>query len=145
MQLVAPVRSDVAAENVALEIRKRMGLENANTPPTFQQVMHLLDQLQVCAILTSFSEEIKDYAFYTQIKGSRVVFINTATSVLDLVFPLLHEAVHALRPPLETTDPVEINREDDFCDKVARLVQSRNAKLKKEIPKTLRDCLISNA
>lgn len=123
LQLVATIRSDAAAESVAIEMRKLMGLENGNTPPTFLQVMRLLDQLQVCAIFTSFPKEIKDYAFYTQIRGSRVVFINTNTSVLDLVFPVLHEAVHAVRPPLESNDPDEIDREENFCDKVASLVQ----------------------
>jgi len=144
LQLVAPIRSDAAAENVAAEMRRLMGLENANTPPTFQQVMQLLDQLQVCAILTSFPKEIKDYAFYTQLRGSRVVFINTDTSVLDLVFPVLHEAVHAIRPVLESNAQEEIDREEDFCDKVASLVQSRHAKLNKKINQTLRDCLMPN-
>jgi len=127
LQLVAPIRSDAAAENVAIEMRKLMGLENASTPPTFLQVLHLLDQLKVCAIFTSFPKEIKDYAFYTQLRGSRVVFINTTTSVLDLVFPVLHEAVHAIRPVLESSDQEEINREEDFCDKVASLVQFPDA------------------
>lgn len=127
LQIVAPVRSEAAALNVATEMRKLMGLENANTPPTFQQVMHLLDQLKVCAIFTSFPKEIKDYAFYTQLRGSRVVFINTATSVLDLVFPVLHEAVHAIRPVLESNDQEEIDREEDFCDMVASLVQFPDA------------------
>jgi Zn-dependent peptidase ImmA (M78 family) len=89
--------------------------------------MHLLDQLKVCAIFTSFPKEIKDYAFYTQLRGSRVVFINTATSVLDLVFPVLHEAVHAIRPVLESNDQEEIDREEDFCDMVASLVQFPDA------------------
>jgi DNA-binding XRE family transcriptional regulator len=33
LQIVAPVRSEAAALNVATEMRKLMGLENANTPP----------------------------------------------------------------------------------------------------------------
>jgi transcriptional regulator with XRE-family HTH domain len=144
LQIVAPVRSEAAALNVATEMRKLMGLENASTPPTFLQVMHLLDQLKVCAIFTSFPKEIKDYAFYTQLRGSRVVFINTATSVLDLVFPVLHEAVHAIRPVLESNDQEEIDREEDFCDRVASLVQSHHAKLHKKINQTLRDCLRPN-
>ena len=142
LQIVAPVRSEAAALNVATEMRKLMGLENANTPPTFPQVMHLLDQLKVCAIFTSFPKEIKDYAFYTQLRGSRVVFINTATSVLDLVFPVLHEAVHAIRPVLESSNQEDIGREEDFCDRVASLVQARDAKLKQKNKQTLRDCLM---
>jgi transcriptional regulator with XRE-family HTH domain len=144
LQIVAPVRSEAAALNVATEMRKLMGLENASTPPTFLQVLHLLDQLKVCAIFTSFPKEIKDYAFYTQLRGSRVVFINTATSVLDLVFPVLHEAVHAIRPVLESTDQDEIDREDDFCDKVASFGQPRDEKFRKEANKTLHDCLMPN-
>jgi len=50
-----------------------------------------------------------------------VVFVNNNTNILDLIFPLLHETIHAIRDEELNTmdDPVEEN----FCDLVAGYIQ----------------------
>lgn len=56
------------------------------------------------------------------IHGHRIVFVNNSTNIIDLIFPVLHEAVHAIR------DEIQINNgfdaaEEAFCDKVANYIQ----------------------
>ncbi len=71
---------------------------------------------------TEINSKVKAYAFYTKINDHRVVFVNNATNVLDLIFPLLHEAVHAIRDELSINDGYD-EAEEKFCDMVANHVQ----------------------
>jgi len=126
LQLVATLRTSETAVKLASEMRKLMGLGDGHTPPTLRQVFDLLVKLGVYVVFAKFSEAIKDYAFYTQIKGNRVVFVNTDTNELDLIFPLLHEAVHAVRNVCPGEGEAWDAEEDLFCDRVAGLVQFPN-------------------
>jgi hypothetical protein len=78
--------------------------------------------LGIHVIFRDFPATIKSYAFYIKIHGHRVVFVNNSTNIIDLIFPLLHESVHAVR------DEVNVEREYDeaeeaFCDLVAGFIQ----------------------
>lgn len=123
LQPVAPQRTPESAVKLAAEMRKLMGLGDGHTPPALRQVFDLLQKLGVYVVFAKFPEGIKDYAFYTQIKGNRVVFVNTTTNELDLIFPLLHEAVHAVRNICPGEGEAWDEEEDLFCDRVAGLVQ----------------------
>jgi len=123
LQLVATQRTPEAAVKLAIELRKLMGIGDGHTPPTALHVFELLKKLGIYVIFTRFPENIKDYAFYTHIKGNRVVFANTATNELDLIFPLIHEAVHAVRNVCPEDGAAWDQAEDVFCDRVAGLVQ----------------------
>jgi len=149
LQVFAPQRTDEAAEKLAFELRKLMGLENSSDPPKLQHVFKLFSELKICVILHAFPEEIKDYAFYIQLHGMRVVFVNTEKARMDMTFALLHEIVHAIRSCGHTEDVTD-EQEDKFCDKVAGLVQIpdaylRNIKIalqkkeKREFMKTLKE------
>ncbi|MBW1820407.1 MAG: hypothetical protein JRI92_01375, partial [Deltaproteobacteria bacterium] len=54
--------------------------------------------------------------------GHRIVFVNNSTNIIDLIFPVLHEAVHAIRDEIQTNDGFDAE-EEDFCDKVANYIQ----------------------
>ena len=60
--------------------------------------------------------------FYTKIFGHRIVFVNNSTNVLDLIFPLIHEAVHAILDERYVPDVFDAD-EETFCDNVANLTQ----------------------
>ena len=121
MQQVARGRSDADAQRLATRMRELARLGESDDPMDFEHTFHLMNELQVCVIPRPFPELVKDYAFYTRINEQRVVFVNSATSTLDIIFPLLHETVHAVRErdPSDGYDKAE----EDFCDKVAGLVQ----------------------
>lgn len=51
----------------------------------------------------------------------RVVFINTKTNVLDLIFPILHETMHAVRDEEGVT--LYDEEEEKFCDMAAGYTQ----------------------
>lgn len=123
LQPVAPQRTSESAVKLAVEMRKLMGLNDSHMPPSLSQVFGLLAKLGVYVVFNEFSKGIKDYAFYTQIRGNRVVFVNTSTNELDLIFPLLHEAVHAVRNVCPGEGEAWDEEEDLFCDRVAGLVQ----------------------
>lgn len=81
-----------------------------------------MKQLGIKVIFRYFPEKIKAYAFYTKIHGHRIVFVNNSTNIIDLIFPILHEAVHAIRDEIQTNDGFDAE-EEDFCDKVANYIQ----------------------
>jgi hypothetical protein len=60
-----------------------------------------MKKLGIKVIFRYFPETIKAYAFYTQICGHRVTFVNNHTNTLDLIFPFIHEAVHAIRDEIQ--------------------------------------------
>ena len=107
---------------LAMELRDLASVADPSRPLDYKEAFTLMRRLGICIIFRHFPEEIRShYAFYTVLNGQRVVFVNTGTHLLDLIFPLIHEAVHAVRdlPPTESFD----QDEEDFCDAVANAVQ----------------------
>jgi hypothetical protein len=82
-----------------------------------------MKQLGINVVFTTFRGALQgSYAFYTKIYQHRVVFVNSDINVLDLIFQLLHEAVHAVRD--EVYHSLEYDQEEDtFCDNVANHAQ----------------------
>lgn len=106
---------------LAHELRLQSGIEN-DTPIDYLHTFKLMEHLGINVILRYFPDTIKSYAFYTKIHHYRVVFVNNSTNVIDLIFQLLHESVHAIRD--EITMNGEYDQEEErFCDQVANYVQ----------------------
>jgi transcriptional regulator with XRE-family HTH domain len=120
--VLRPGSDAAAAAPLARELRLLAGLEDENRPADYSHVLRLMEKLGICLVVRTFPESIKSYAFYTAINSQRAVFVNASTNLLDLIFPLLHEAVHAVRgipaPGAEYSDD-----EERLCDGVAGLVQ----------------------
>jgi len=114
-------RTDVAAKKIATELRKKADI-GQELPPDYEHTFSLLEQLGIKVIFRYFPEKIKAYAFYTKIHGHRIVFVNNNTNIIDLIFPVLHEAVHAIRDEIQINDGFD-SEEEDFCDKVANYIQ----------------------
>jgi transcriptional regulator with XRE-family HTH domain len=88
-------------------------------PCTYEHVFRLLARLSCYVVFMPFPDAVKSYAFYSSVHGHRTVFVNRSSNVLDLVFFLLHEAVHAA-----FDEQKEVSLElEDFCDAVAGQVQ----------------------
>ena len=108
-----------AAIEIADQLRSIPAISD-NKPIDYQHTFELSEKLGITIIFRYFPDSLKGYAFYTQIHNHRVIFVNCFTNVLDLIFPLLHEFVHAIRDEEEK----EYNRtEEEFCDLVACKVQ----------------------
>jgi len=114
-------RDEDSAIKIAGKLRKTSGVNN-DEPMDYADAFQLLDELGITTIFRYFPQSVKDYAFYTRIHGHRVVFVNNSTNVLDLIFPVLHEAVHAIRDEVYTNGSYD-KAEEDFCDNVANFVQ----------------------
>jgi hypothetical protein len=114
-------RSEKTAKKVAKELRTRAEISE-DRPPGYEHVFTLMENLGIKIIFRNFPEKIKAYAFYTKIHGHRIVFVNNTTNVLDLIFPLLHEAVHAVRDEYRVNDDFDED-EELFCDMVANYIQ----------------------
>ncbi|MFH1991473.1 MAG: helix-turn-helix transcriptional regulator [Pseudomonadota bacterium] len=113
-------RDDKNARALAKELRKLSGIEG-HMPMDYKHTFYLLSLLSIVPIFRYFPDSVKDYAFYCRIDRHRVVFVDNNTNVLDLIFPLLHETIHAIRDEEQNAidDPVE----EEFCDLVANYVQ----------------------
>ena len=113
-------RDEKNAKALAKELRKLCGIEG-HMPMDYKHTFYLLTLLSIVPIFRYFPSSVKDYAFYCRIDRHRVVFVNTSTNVLDLIFPLLHETIHAIRDEEENAinDPTE----EEFCDLVANYIQ----------------------
>ncbi len=118
-------RSDETAKKVAKELRKKAGVLD-DRPPSYEDTFRLMENLGIKIIFRVFPDKIKAYAFYTKIHGHRIVFINSETNILDLIFPLLHEAVHAIRDEFAISDGFDED-EEAFCDMVANHIQFSDA------------------
>ena len=114
-------RSKETAKKAACDLRIKACLNN-DLPPDYKNTFTLMKNLGIKIIFRDFPSNVKAYAFYTKIHDHRVVFVNNATNVLDLIFPLLHEAVHAIRDELSINDGFD-EAEEVFCDMVANHVQ----------------------
>jgi transcriptional regulator with XRE-family HTH domain len=122
IQPVVRVADNNAAEALAISFREIAGLSDT-MPMTYNQVFRLLEKLGICVVFRTFPMELKDYAFYTRIWGHRVVFVNLLNNVLDTIFPIIHEAVHAVRDEKNPSDSGYDENEELFCDCVANLTQ----------------------
>jgi transcriptional regulator with XRE-family HTH domain len=114
-------RNDEIAKKIAKELRKRAGI-GQDLPPDYEHTFSLLAYLGIKVIFRYFPEKIKAYAFYTKIHGHRVIFVNNSTNIIDLIFPVLHEAVHAIRDEIQINNGFDAE-EENFCDKVANYIQ----------------------
>ena len=114
-------RTDEVAKKIATDLRLRAGFSQ-DFPPDYKHTFSLLAQLGIKVIFRHFPEKIKAYAFYTKIHGHRAVFVNNNTNIIDLIFPVLHEAVHAIRDEIQINDAFD-TEEENFCDKVANYIQ----------------------
>jgi transcriptional regulator with XRE-family HTH domain len=123
VQPVVRVADATSVTPLASSFRRMAGLADAIEPMDFEHAFALLAALGICVLFRTFPNDLKDYAFYTRIADHRVVFVNLSNNVLDLIFPMLHEAVHAVRdeetPPAEGYDETE----EAFCDQVAGAAQ----------------------
>jgi len=114
-------RSDKIAKKVAQELRAKADIRE-DLPPSCEDAFTLMQSLGIKIIFKDFPPKIKAYAFYTKIHSHRIVFVNNTTNVLDLIFPLLHEAVHAIRDELNINNGFD-EEEEMFCDMVANHIQ----------------------
>jgi transcriptional regulator with XRE-family HTH domain len=115
-------RSDANAHSIARQMRGLAGIE-AGRPIDYGCTFRLLERLGINVVFRDFPAAIKSYAFYTAIHGHRVVFVNHATNVIDLIFPLLHETIHAVRDEVVPPDNDYDQAEENFCDLVAGYIQ----------------------
>ncbi len=115
-------RSDENAKLVAEHLRGLAKIGNEKVIG-YEEVFQLFEKLGIYAVFCSFPSVIakQSYAFYTKMANQRVVFINIDTNVLDLIFQLLHETVHAIRDEDQTV--INNFEEEEFCDKVAMYTQ----------------------
>lgn len=114
-------RNEKNAKIIADKLRALSGAKN-DEPMDYGDAFNLMDQLGITTIFRNFPESIKTYAFYTRIHDHRIVFVNNSTNVLDLIYPILHEAVHAIRDEGYLEEYYD-KEEEDFCDYVANFVQ----------------------
>jgi transcriptional regulator with XRE-family HTH domain len=114
-------RAEKNIQKVAKELRIRAGIPN-NLPPGYEHTFALMENLGIKIIFRDFPQKIKAYAFYTKIHNHRVVFVNNTTNILDLIFPLLHESVHAVRDEYRVNDGFD-EEEELFCDNVSNHIQ----------------------
>lgn len=114
-------RSEASAKALAHQLRERASA-GKNEPITFEETFRLMENLGIHVIIKDFPDTIKAYAFYTNIHSYRVVFVDYNTRAIDLIFALLHEAIHAIRDE-ERVESAYDKVEEDFCDLVASHIQ----------------------
>ncbi len=121
-EILPVIRTAGYGEASVLETARKLR-ELAEVPDekhcTYEHAFRLLNRLGCYAVFLPFPAEIKSYAFYSEVHKHRLIFVNRHANVLDLVFVLLHEAVHAA-----FDEQAEISAElEVFCDAVAGAVQ----------------------
>lgn len=109
------------AEDIAKELKERIEY-NEVLPIDFEKTFKLLELLGIYVVFANFPTKVKSYAFFTKIFGNRVVFINNQTNIIDLIFPLLHEAIHAVRDEITAELGYDEN-EEELCDEIASHIQ----------------------
>jgi transcriptional regulator with XRE-family HTH domain len=110
-----------SAKKIAKMLRNLISIPQQQ-PIDYVHAFELVEKLGIKVIFRDFTVSLKGYAFYTKIYDHRVVFVNNATNVIDLIFQLIHESVHAIRDEVNTGVEYD-NEEEDFCDMVANHVQ----------------------
>jgi len=116
-------KDNQSAIDMAEELRKLAHVDS-DKPMNYEQTFDLLSTLKIVIIFRDFPQNVKGYAFYSKIFNYRVVFVNNMTNILDLIFPLLHETIHAIRDG--DGAPTYDREEEGFCDSVAGNVQFPN-------------------
>ncbi|MFH0958130.1 MAG: XRE family transcriptional regulator [Pseudomonadota bacterium] len=114
-------RSADSAKKIAIKLREFSGVGKGR-PLDLESAFNLLVQLGIKVVFRKFTDITKVYAFYTKIYGHRVIFVNTTISEIDIIFALIHEAVHAIRDEVQVIDGYDAE-EEGFCDLVANHVQ----------------------
>ncbi len=114
-------RSDDCAKTVAQKLRDLLGASKKE-PITLEETFQLMEKLGIHVIIKEFPDTIKASAFYTKIHSYRAVFVDYNTNIMDLIFSLLHEAIHAIRDEV-VVDTSYDKEEEDFCDLVANYIQ----------------------
>lgn len=107
-------------KKLAKQLRDISKIENGK-PMSFTAVLNLLSSLGIFIVFREFPPELKSYAFFCMIENHRVVFINSSTHTIDLIFQLLHETIHAIRS--EHIKENTSKDEEEFCDSVACIAQ----------------------
>ncbi len=118
--LRAKHRDDDNAKALAKKLRRLSGIEG-HVPMDYKHTFYLLSLLSIVPIFRYFPSSVKNYAFYCRIDRHRVVFVDNNTNVLDLIFPLLHETIHAIHD--EEGNAIDDPTEEDFCDLVGSYAQ----------------------
>jgi hypothetical protein len=121
-------RGDKTVLKIASQLRE-MSKAQKDQPISYKDAFFLLSKLGINVIFRFFPETIKAYAFYTRIYGHRVIIVNYKTNLIDLIFALLHEAVHAIRDEIQIPDAFDKD-EEDFCDAVANHIQFPDSYIK---------------
>lgn len=114
-------RDIVNARKIANDLRALAGIAE-DKPIDYKHTFVLTEKLGIHVIFRDFPGSIKSYAFYTKISDHRIVFVNNNTNIIDLIFPLLHETVHAVRDELTSYGGYD-QAEEEFCDLVANFIQ----------------------
>lgn len=109
------------AINIANKLRVMSRIDGEN-PISYKHAFNLAENLGINLIFRYFPTVIKSYAFYEKINDHRIVFVNNSTNVIDLIFPLLHEFIHAVRDVNGFYSEYKID-EENFCDRVANFIQ----------------------
>lgn len=109
------------ARQVAEKLRLLSGIPEGK-PFDYTHTFKLCQALGIHVIFRDFPDSIKSYAFYIRMHGHRVVFVNDSTNIIDLIFPLLHESVHAVRDEVSPEGGYD-EEEEAFCDLVAGFIQ----------------------
>jgi transcriptional regulator with XRE-family HTH domain len=109
------------AKKIAEKLRLLSGIPEER-PFDYKHTFKLAEALGIHVIFRDFPASIKSYAFYVKIHSHRVVFVDNSTNVIDLIFPLLHETVHAVRDEITTAGEYD-EVEETFCDLVAGFIQ----------------------
>ncbi len=118
---VLRIESDGKNTNQLAKNLRSLADINNDRPIDYETTFRLLSQLKIVTIFRYFPKDLKGYAFYCQIHNHRVIFVNNDTKIIDLIFPLLHEAIHAIRD--EGTVIRDEAKEEVFCDAVANALQ----------------------
>ncbi|MDO5576934.1 MAG: XRE family transcriptional regulator [Fibrobacter sp.] len=107
---------------IAEALREISGIASDH-PMDYKSAFKLLSKMGVYTVFREFPDELKksSYAYYCRIAGQRVIFVNIDMNLLDMIFCLLHETVHAVRD--EDPDAIDVDEEEKFCDLVAELTQ----------------------
>ncbi|NLL14269.1 MAG: ImmA/IrrE family metallo-endopeptidase [Fibrobacter sp.] len=115
-------RSEENAKIIADKLRSLSKVADGK-PTDYKNAFHLLSELGIYTIFREFPDNLikNTYAFYSKIADHRVVFVNIDTSIIDLIFYLLHETVHAVRD--EVPDQISLQDEENFCDMVTNHIQ----------------------
>lgn len=106
---------------IANKIRNLSGIPQEK-PIDYIHTFWLAEELGINLIFRHFPSTVKGYAFYTRIYDHRVVFVNKDTNIIDTIFPLLHEFIHAIRDDNELGSVYE-DGEEELCDSIANFIQ----------------------